>query len=67
MDVLSDETLLTMLRAWYNTIGFTGKENAEPHLQLQKVLKELFSRGLIDQAGDWLVDPSTVDLNLVRV
>lgn len=67
MDILSTQTLLDMLREWYNFLGDRSQLGKEPHPHLQKLFKELFLRGIIDQGGQWLVNPVRMDMEFVRV
>ena len=66
MDVLTNDALMTMLQALYKCINYVGENDVQEHPHWQKVLEELVARGIIDRAGDWLVNPGEIDMDFVR-
>ena len=66
-DVLTNEALLEMVEGWQKIIRQMGKDYAVAHAHYQAVWDELILRGMVDPAGNWLVDPEKVDVKFVRV
>ena len=64
---VTNEALFEMAEGWHSIARQMGNDYAASHPHYQRLFKELSLRGIISQAGHWLVDPSTVNLNFVRV
>lgn len=56
-----------MVEAWQKVTRQIGQDYAVAHPHYQAVLEELVVRGMVDPAGNWLVDPEKVDMKFVRV
>ena len=56
MDILSNAALLSMVRAWQDAAQRLGEEYTMDHPHFQRVMQELFERGIVDEDSNWLVD-----------
>ena len=67
MDILSNEALLLMVKAWQEAAQHVGEEYVMDHAQFQNVMDELWQRGIVDEDSNWLIDAQKVDRFARRV
>ena len=64
LDVLTNEALLEMVERWQKITRQMRRDDAVVHPHYQAVSEELVLRGMVDRAGNWLVDPERVDMKI---
>ncbi|KAM0801874.1 hypothetical protein BDR22DRAFT_144556 [Usnea florida] len=67
MDILTNGALLAMVEAWQDTAEYVGAEVTMDHPHFQRLMQELFDRGIVDENSRWVVDPEAVNLLARRV
>lgn len=65
MDVLKNEDLLTMVKAWQDYVAVTGGTTVHSHLR--RVMEELRYRGIVDEDRVYVADLEMVDRKFRRV
>lgn len=67
MDVLTNEALLSMVQAWQYIAQDEGGANSLKHRHFRCVMEELWSRGIVDENGTWIVNVKSVNMCWRRV
>lgn len=66
MDVLTNQALLSMVRAWQDVIYYGEEWYTLEHPHFQAVMKELVKRDMMSVSWEWTVDVGEVDMDLTR-
>ena len=67
MDVLTNKSLISMLKAWQDFVQRVAEGHSVVHLQFQRIMDELGRRGIVDESWTWTVDLERVDMACRRV
>lgn len=67
MDILTNEALITMVKAWQEIAEHGQLDHYVENPHLQKVMKEMCVRGIVDERWNWIVDPEKINLAWRRV
>ncbi len=67
MDILTNEALIDMVKAWQEIAEYGQVDNYVENPHFQKVMKEMFVRGMVDETWTWIADPERVNMAWRRV
>ena len=67
MDILTNEALITMVKAWQEVAEYGQVDHYVEHPHFQKVMEELYVRGVVDERWTWIADPERINLAWRRV
>ena len=67
VDILTNEALITMVKAWQELAEYGQADHYVVNPHLQKVMKELYVRSIVDESWTWIVNPEGINLAWRRV